>query len=150
MRRQVLVATSLCLMLTGCSFSLGNYNAQVGGDKSDKEIVAELETDVISTEISQELQEEQERYRDSILKTLTDNVKCKSTSGFMNIATVLSRLSCQDIDDIKVQDKADSFNVEVVDVNGLKFRFSVTRDKGLCRQIYDGDDNIVWDSKTAK
>ena len=50
------------------------------GDKSDKEIVAELETDVISTEISQELQEEQERYRDSILKTLTDNVKCKSTS----------------------------------------------------------------------
>ena len=77
MRRQVLVATSLCLMLTGCSFSLGNYNAQVGGDKSDKEIVAELETDVISTEISQELREEQERSGQSlsvyITQLLTDH-----------------------------------------------------------------------------
>lgn len=154
MRRSIIVVAGLCVVLTGCQFSVGDYNVNLGGDSSvedtNESIIAELATDVISTEISPEEQEKQESYRDSILKTLTDNVKCKSTSGFMNIATVLSRLSCQDIDSITVQDKADSFDVEVVDVNGLKFRFTVTRDRGLCRQIYDGNDNIVWDSQTAK
>lgn len=148
--KSLLAVIGVSTVLTGCSVSVGDKNWQLGGDSEVNSIVEELETDVISTIESQEVEDELNSYRDSILKTLTDNVKCKSTSGFMNIATVLSRLSCQDIDSIDVQDKADTFAVKVVDVNGLEFSFSVTRDKGLCRQIYDGNGNIVWDSSTAR